>query len=56
MEVLVIILSHLHILDIFPLKMAGSRRITNVIRIYFPLPRSEMAYLQAVGLVKGAFV
>src|SRR5436190_1146157 len=50
MEVLVIILSHLHILDIFPLKMAGSRRITNVIRIYFPLPRSEMAYLQAIIL------
>ena len=43
-------MSYLHVFDIFPLKIAGSRYITNAIRTYFPLARSKEAYLEAIGL------
>ncbi|KAK2768498.1 hypothetical protein FQN54_000353 [Arachnomyces sp. PD_36] len=48
LDILLEILDHLHILDIFPLKMAGNRRITDAIHAYFPLSSTRIEYIESI--------
>lgn len=48
-DVLVMILLRLHTIDIFPLKLAGNRRITDLIHRYYPLSPSLDAYITAIS-------